>query len=394
MRTQVAIIGAGPSGLLLGQLLHNAGIDNVIIERQTGDYVLGRIRAGVLEQGMVDLLRQAGVSQRMDAEGLVHDGFELALDDRQVHIDLKGLTGGKTVMVYGQTEVTRDLMAAREAVGAQTLYSASNVQPHDMKTEAPYVTFEKDGESWRLDCDYIAGCDGFHGVSRQSIPSDVLKVFERVYPFGWLGILADTPPVNDELVYARHARGFALCSQRSATRSRYYLQVPVEEKVEDWSDQRFWDELKTRLPQALAEQLVTGPSIEKSIAPLRSFVVEPMQYGRMFLVGDAAHIVPPTGAKGLNLAASDVSTLFNILLKVYSEGRTELLERYSEVCLRRIWKAERFSWWMTSMLHRFPDSDGFSQRIASSELEYFVDSEAGRATIAENYVGLPYEAIE
>ena len=394
MRTQVAIIGAGPSGLLLGQLLHNAGIDNVIIERQTGDYVLGRIRAGVLEQGMVDLLRQAGVSQRMEAEGLVHDGFELALDDRQVHINLKGLTGGKTVMVYGQTEVTRDLMAAREAVGAQTLYSASNVQPHDMKTEAPYVTFEKDGESWRLDCDYIAGCDGFHGVSRQSIPSDVLKVFERVYPFGWLGILADTPPVNDELVYARHARGFALCSQRSATRSRYYLQVPVEEKVEDWSDQRFWDELKTRLPQALAEQLVTGPSIEKSIAPLRSFVVEPMQYGRMFLVGDAAHIVPPTGAKGLNLAASDVSTLFNILLKVYSEGRTELLERYSEVCLRRIWKAERFSWWMTSMLHRFPDSDGFSQRIASSELEYFVDSEAGRTTIAENYVGLPYEAIE
>ena len=394
MRTQVAIIGAGPSGLLLGQLLHNAGIDNVIIERQTGDYVLGRIRAGVLEQGMVDLLRQAGVSQRMDAEGLVHDGFELALDDRQVHIDLKGLTGGKTVMVYGQTEVTRDLMAAREAVGAQTLYSASNVQPHDMKTESPYVTFEKDGESWRLDCDYIAGCDGFHGVSRQSIPSDVLKVFERVYPFGWLGILADTPPVNDELVYARHARGFALCSQRSATRSRYYLQVPVEEKVEDWSDQRFWDELKTRLPQALAEQLVTGPSIEKSIAPLRSFVVEPMQYGRMFLVGDAAHIVPPTGAKGLNLAASDVSTLFNILLKVYSEGRTELLKRYSEVCLRRIWKAERFSWWMTSMLHRFPDSDGFSQRIASSELEYFVDSEAGRTTIAENYVGLPYEAIE
>ncbi|WP_321836613.1 4-hydroxybenzoate 3-monooxygenase [Pseudomonas kulmbachensis] len=394
MKTQVAIIGAGPSGLLLGQLLHNAGIDNVIIERQSGDYVLGRIRAGVLEQGMVDLLRQAGVSQRMDAEGLVHDGFELALDDRQVHIDLKGLTGGKTVMVYGQTEVTRDLMAAREQVGAQTLYSASNVQPHGMKTDAPYVTFDKDGESWRLDCDYIAGCDGFHGVARQSIPSDVLKVFERVYPFGWLGVLADTPPVNDELVYAKHDRGFALCSQRSATRSRYYLQVASEEKVENWSDQRFWDELKTRLPKALAERLVTGPSIEKSIAPLRSFVVEPMQYGRMFLVGDAAHIVPPTGAKGLNLAASDVSTLFNILLKVYAEGRTDLLERYSEVCLRRIWKAERFSWWMTSMLHRFPDSDSFSQRITDSELAYFVDSEAGRTTIAENYVGLPYEAIE
>ena len=394
MRTQVAIIGAGPSGLLLGQLLHNAGIDNVIIERQTGEYVLGRIRAGVLEQGMVDLLRQAGVSQRMDAEGLVHDGFELALDDRQVHIDLKGLTGGKTVMVYGQTEVTRDLMAAREEAGAQTLYSASNVQPHGMKTDTPYVTFDKEGESWRLDCDYIAGCDGFHGVARQSIPSDVLKVFERVYPFGWLGVLADTPPVNDELVYAKHERGFALCSQRSATRSRYYLQVPAQEKVEDWSDQRFWDELKTRLPKALAERLITGPSIEKSIAPLRSFVVEPMQFGRMFLVGDAAHIVPPTGAKGLNLAASDVSTLFNILLKVYGEGRTDLLERYSEVCLRRVWKAERFSWWMTSMLHRFPDSDGFSQRIADSELAYFVDSRAGRTTIAENYVGLPYEAIE
>ena len=394
MRTQVAIIGAGPAGLLLGQLLHNAGIDNVILERQSGDYVLGRIRAGVLEQGMVDLLRQAGVSQRMDAEGLVHTGFELALDDRRVHIDLKGLTGGSTVMVYGQTEVTRDLMAAREAVGAHTLYSVSNVQPHDMRTDAPYVTFDKEGESVRLDCDYIAGCDGFHGVARQSIPSDVLKIFERVYPFGWLGVLADTPPVNDELVYARHERGFALCSQRSASRSRYYLQVPAEEKVEDWSDQRFWAELKTRLPKALAEQLVTGPSIEKSIAPLRSFVVEPMQYGRLFLLGDAAHIVPPTGAKGLNLAASDVSTLFNMLCKVYTEGRTELLERYSEVCLRRIWKAERFSWWMTSMLHRFPDSDGFSQRIADSELAYFVDSEAGRTTIAENYVGLPYEAIE
>ena len=394
MRTQVAIIGAGPAGLLLGQLLHNAGIDNVILERQSGDYVLGRIRAGVLEQGMVDLLRQAGVSQRMDAEGLVHTGFELALDDRRVHIDLKGLTGGKTVMVYGQTEVTRDLMAAREAVGAHTLYSVSNVQPHGMKTDAPYVTFDKEGESVRLDCDYIAGCDGFHGVARQSIPSDVLKIFERVYPFGWLGVLADTPPVHDELVYARHERGFALCSQRSASRSRYYLQVPAEENVEDWSDQRFWAELKTRLPKALAEQLVTGPSIEKSIAPLRSFVVEPMQYGRLFLLGDAAHIVPPTGAKGLNLAASDVSTLFTMLCKVYTEGRTDLLERYSEVCLRRIWKAERFSWWMTSMLLRFPDSDGFSQRITDSELAYFVDSEAGRTTIAENYVGLPYEAIE
>ncbi|NWC90844.1 MULTISPECIES: 4-hydroxybenzoate 3-monooxygenase [unclassified Pseudomonas] len=394
MKTQVAIIGAGPSGLLLGQLLHNAGIETLILERQTPDYVQGRIRAGVLEQGMVDLLRQAGVSTRMDAEGLVHDGFELALNGQLTHIDLKALTGGKTVMIYGQTEVTRDLMAARQASGATTLYEASNVQPHDMKSEEPWLSFEHAGERYRLDCDYIAGCDGFHGVARPSIPPDALKVFERVYPFGWLGILADTPPIHDELVYAKHERGFALCSMRSAIRSRYYLQVPADEAVEDWSDERFWDELKTRLPTSLAGQLVTGPSIEKSIAPLRSFVGEPMQYGRLFLLGDAAHIVPPTGAKGLNLAASDVSTLFNILLKVYREGRVELLAKYSQICLRRVWKAERFSWWMTSMLHQFPESDGFSQRIAQSELEYFVDSEAGRKTIAENYVGLPYEAIE
>ncbi|MCU7248473.1 4-hydroxybenzoate 3-monooxygenase [Pseudomonas koreensis] len=394
MKTQVAIIGAGPSGLLLGQLLHNAGIDTLILERQTPDYVLGRIRAGVLEQGMVELLREAGVAHRMDSEGLVHEGFDLALDGRLVHIDLKTLTGGKTVMVYGQTEVTRDLMAARRETGGQTIYEAREVVPHGMKSDEAFVTFEKDGETWRVDCDYIAGCDGFHGVARQAIPEECLKVFERVYPFGWLGILADTPPVHDELVYARHERGFALCSMRSATRTRYYLQVPAEEQVSEWSDQRFWDELKNRLPASLANMLVTGPSIEKSIAPLRSFVVEPMQYGRLFLVGDAAHIVPPTGAKGLNLAASDVSTLFNILLKVYREGRTELLEKYSAICLRRVWKAERFSWWMTSMLHRFDEHDDFSQRICASELDYFVDSEAGRKTIAENYVGLPYEAIE
>lgn len=394
LKTQVAIIGAGPSGLLLGQLLHNAGIETLILERQTPDYVQGRIRAGVLEQGMVDLLRQAGVSARMDAEGLVHEGFELALNGQLTYIDLKTLTGGKTVMIYGQTEVTRDLMAARQASGATTLYEAGNVQPHDLKSPEPWLSFEHKGEQYRLDCDYIAGCDGFHGVARQSIPTEALKVFERVYPFGWLGILADTPPIHDELVYAKHERGFALCSMRSPTRSRYYLQVPADESVDDWSDARFWDELKTRLPNSLTEQLVTGPSIEKSIAPLRSFVVEPMQYGRLFLLGDAAHIVPPTGAKGLNLAASDVSTLFNILLKVYREGRVELLEKYSQICLRRIWKAERFSWWMTSMLHQFPEADGFSQRIAQSELEYFVDSEAGRKTIAENYVGLPYEAIE
>ncbi|WP_173664507.1 4-hydroxybenzoate 3-monooxygenase [Pseudomonas synxantha] len=394
MKTQVAIIGAGPSGLLLGQLLHNAGIQTLVLERQSAEYVQGRIRAGVLENGMVDLLREAGVSQRMDTEGLVHDGFDIALNGRLIPIDLKTLTGGQSVMIYGQTEVTRDLMTARAAAGATTLYEASNVQPHDLKGEQPWLTFEHEGQAWRLECDYIAGCDGFHGVARQSIPAEALEVFERVYPFGWLGVLADTPPVHAELVYAKHARGFALCSMRSLTRSRYYLQVPQDEVVEQWSDARFWEELKARLPSTLAEQLVTGPSLEKSIAPLRSFVVEPMQYGRLFLLGDAAHIVPPTGAKGLNLAASDVSTLFRILLKVYREGRLDLLEKYSAICLRRVWKAERFSWWMTSMLHQFPQADAFSQRIAESELDYFIHSDAGRKTIAENYVGLAYEPIE
>jgi len=394
MKTKVAIIGSGPSGLLLGQLLQRAGIDNVIVERKDPDYILSRIRAGVLEQGMTDLLREAGVSERMDAEGMIHDGFELAFAGRCERIDLKSLADGRTVMVYGQTEVTRDLMAARVASGAMTIYDAADVKAHDLKSDSPYLTFVKDGETVRLDCDYIAGCDGFHGVSRQSIPADALKVFERVYPFGWLGVLADTPPVNEELVYANHPRGFALCSMRSAIRTRYYVQVSTDEKVEDWSDERFWDELKSRLPEQLAERLVTGPSIEKSIAPLRSFVVEPMQYGRLFLLGDAAHIVPPTGAKGLNLAASDVSTLYRILLKVYQEGRTDLLEKYSQICLRRVWKAERFSWWMTSVLHNFPDTDAFSQRIQQTELDYYVGSEAGRRTIAENYVGLPYEAVE
>ncbi|WXF86071.1 4-hydroxybenzoate 3-monooxygenase [Pseudomonas syringae pv. atrofaciens] len=394
MKTKVAIIGSGPSGLLLGQLLERAGIDNVIVERKDPDYILSRIRAGVLEQGMTDLLREAGVSERMDAEGMIHDGFELAFAGRCERIDLKSLANGRTVMVYGQTEVTRDLMAARAATGAMTIYDAADVKAHDLKSDSPYLTFVKDGETVRLDCDYIAGCDGFHGVSRQSIPADALKVFERVYPFGWLGVLADTPPVNEELVYANHPRGFALCSMRSAIRTRYYVQVSADEKVEDWSDERFWDELKSRLPEHLAERLVTGPSIEKSIAPLRSFVVEPMQYGRLFLLGDAAHIVPPTGAKGLNLAASDVSTLYRILLKVYQEGRTDLLEKYSQICLRRVWKAERFSWWMTSVLHNFPDTDAFSQRIQQTELDYYVGSEAGRRTIAENYVGLPYEAVE
>ncbi|MGP3789544.1 4-hydroxybenzoate 3-monooxygenase [Pseudomonas sp. B392_1p] len=394
MKTQVAIIGAGPSGLLLGQLLHTAGIEAVILERQTPEYVLGRIRAGVLEQGTVDMLREAGVSARMDAEGLVHDGVELLVGGKRVRVNLKELTGGKTVMVYGQTEVTRDLMEARTASGALTIYSAANVQPHDMKGEKPYVTYEKDGQTHRLDCDYIAGCDGFHGVSRKSIPSEVLTEYERVYPFGWLGMLSDTPPVHDELIYAHHDRGFVLCSQRSLTRSRYYLQVPLTDKVEEWSDERFWDELKTRLPQSLGDRMVTGPSLEKSIAPLRSLVVEPMQYGKLFLVGDAAHIVPPTGAKGLNLAASDVCYLYRILVKVFKEGRTDLLEKYSEIALRRVWKGERFSWFMTNLLHDFGEhKDAWDQKMQQADREYFLNSHAGLVTIAENYVGLPYEEI-
>ncbi len=394
MKTQVAIIGAGPAGLLLGQLLSRQGIDNVILERKSGEYVLGRIRAGVLEQGMVDLLREAGVDKRMDEEGLPHEGFELAFDNRRVRVDLAGLTGGKNVMVYGQTEVTRDLMEAREAAGGTTLYEADNVQPHDLETDRPYVTFEKDGETVRLDCDYVAGCDGYHGVSRRSIPEGRIKAFEKVYPFGWLGMLSDTPPVAEELIYARHERGFALCSMRSETRSRYYIQVSLDEKAEDWSDERFWEELKRRIPDDVAEKLVTGPSIEKSIAPLRSFVVEPMQYGRLFLVGDAAHIVPPTGAKGLNLAASDVNTLYRLMVSVYQEGRTDLIPNYSETCLKRIWKAERFSWWMTTMLHKFTDEEDFATRMQQAELDYVTSSEAGLTTIAENYVGLPYESLE
>ncbi|MCX2817092.1 MULTISPECIES: 4-hydroxybenzoate 3-monooxygenase [unclassified Pseudomonas] len=394
MKTQVAIIGAGPSGLLLGQLLHKAGIDNIIVERQTAEYVLGRIRAGVLEQGTVDLLREAGVAERMDREGLVHEGVELLVGGRRQRLDLKALTGGKTVMVYGQTEVTRDLMQAREASGAPIIYSAANVQPHELKGEKPYLTFEKDGRVQRIDCDYIAGCDGFHGISRQSIPEGVLKQYERVYPFGWLGLLSDTPPVNHELIYAHHERGFALCSQRSQTRSRYYLQVPLQDRVEEWSDERFWDELKARLPAEVAADLVTGPALEKSIAPLRSLVVEPMQYGHLFLVGDAAHIVPPTGAKGLNLAASDVNYLYRILVKVYHEGRADLLAQYSPLALRRVWKGERFSWFMTQLLHDFGShKDAWDQKMQEADREYFLTSPAGLVNIAENYVGLPFEEV-
>ncbi|ALM53833.1 4-hydroxybenzoate 3-monooxygenase [Halomonas huangheensis] len=394
LKTGVAIIGAGPSGLLLGQLLSRHGIDNVLLERRSGEYVLSRIRAGVLEQGMVDLLREAGVAERMDEQGHAHTGVELAFNGRRVRVDLAAHTGGSSVMVYGQTEVTRDLMEARQALGAPSYYQSEDVTPHDLESAAPYVTFRHEGQDYRLDCDYIAGCDGYHGISRRSIPEERLKVFERVYPFGWLGLLSDTPPVSDELIYARSERGFALCSMRSPTRSRYYLQVGLEERVEDWPDERFWDELKRRLPQDVADNLLTGPSLEKSIAPLRSFVVEPMQYGRLFLVGDAAHIVPPTGAKGLNLAASDVNTLYRLLLKVYHEGRCDLIPRYSETCLRRVWKAERFSWWMTSMLHRFHDREDFDSRMQLAELDYLTSSEAGLTTFAENYVGLPYESLE
>jgi p-hydroxybenzoate 3-monooxygenase len=393
MKTQVAIIGAGPSGLLLGQLLHRQGIATVIIEAKSPDYVLSRIRAGVLEQGTVELLREAGVSARMDSEGQVHEGVAFSFAGRQERIDLKALSGGKTVMVYGQTEVTRDLMEARAQTGGVSVYEAQQVELHDFYSDKPRVSFVKDGETVVVECDYIAGCDGFHGVSRKSAPADAIRLFERVYPFGWLGILSRTPPVAHELIYANHERGFALCSMRSDQLSRYYIQCGLDEKIEDWPDERFWDELRARLPADTAAALVTGPSIEKSIAPLRSFVAEPMQFGRMFLVGDAAHIVPPTGAKGLNLAASDVYTLYHILRKTLLEGRSDLVGKYSEICLRRVWKAERFSWWMTSVLHKFSD-DGFSQSIQLAELAYYTGSLAGRTTIAENYVGLPYEAID
>jgi p-hydroxybenzoate 3-monooxygenase len=392
MKTQVAIIGAGPSGLLLGQLLHLQGIDTVILEAKTPEYVLARIRAGVLEQGTVDLLREAKAGERMDREGRIEEGISLSFEGTLHRIDLKALTGGKTVMVYGQTEVTHDLMDARAATGGVSIYEAADVRLHDFHTDSPRVTFVKDGETVELECEYIAGCDGFHGVSRKSVPQDEIKTFERVYPFGWLGILSRTPPVADELIYASHERGFALCSMRSKVLSRYYVQCSLDDKVEDWPDDRFWEELKARVPRHVADALVTGPSIEKSIAPLRSFVAEPMKFGRLFLVGDAAHIVPPTGAKGLNLAASDVYTLYHCLRKTYKEDRADLLDRYSELCLRRIWKAERFSWWMTSMMHRFSD-DAFSRRIQLAELDYYTSSVAGRTTIAENYVGLPYEAV-
>ncbi len=389
MRAQVAIIGAGPSGLLLGQLLHLAGIDALILEQRSGDYVLGRIRAGLLEQGTIDLLDRAGVGARLHAQGLVHGGLELGFDGMRHRVDLHGATG-KNVTIYGQTEITKDLMDARAAAGANTVYEAEDVSVHDFDGKQPVVRCRKDGIEHEIACDFIAGCDGFHGVCRQSAPQSALQTYERVYPFGWLGILSDTPPVSEELIYVNHARGFALCTMRSRTRSRYYLQCALDENIEAWPDARFWDELRLRLDEETAARLVTGPSIEKSIAPLRSFVAEPMRFGRLFLAGDAAHIVPPTGAKGLNLAASDIHYLSGGLIDYYATGKTAELDAYSEKCLRRIWQAERFSWWMTNLLHRFPENGPFGEKMQRAELEYLVGSPAARATLAENYVGLPF----
>ncbi|KQT10677.1 4-hydroxybenzoate 3-monooxygenase [Ramlibacter sp. Leaf400] len=388
-KTQVAIIGAGPAGLLLGQLLHKAGIENVILERQTADYVLGRIRAGILEQVTVDLMDEAGVGQRLHHDGIVHHAIELVFRGERHPIQVDKLTGGKVVTAYGQTELTRDLMEARKAAGLPTVYEAADVSPHGFDGDKPVVRYRHGGQEHELQCDFIAGCDGFHGVSRATVKDKVTE-YEKVYPFGWLGVLADVPPVSPHaIVYGNSERGFSLCSMRSLTRSRYYVQCPLDDKVEDWSDERFWDELKRRVDPHLAASIVTGPSIEKSIAPLRSFVAEPMRFGRMFLAGDAAHIVPPTGAKGLNLAASDVKYLSSALIEHYRERSAAGLDHYSDRALQRVWKAERFSWWLTSLMHRFPDTGAFEQRLQDAELEYLVHSQAASTSLAENYVGLP-----
>lgn len=390
LKTKVAIIGSGPAGLLLGQLLYKAGIEHVIIEQRSADYVSSRIRAGILEQVSVDLLTEAGVDQNLKAHGLPHSGIEILTQGQKHRLDLAALTGGKQVTVYGQTEVTKDLMHAREQAGLSSYYEAQNVQIDDFYTQ-PKVTFEYQNQSYQIECDFIAGCDGFHGVCRASVPEDKIKTFEKVYPFGWLGVLADVPPVAEELIYVQSERGFALCSMRSETRSRYYLQVPLTDHVDNWSDEQFWEELKNRLDPESREKLVTGPSIEKSIAPLRSFVTEPMRFGKLFLAGDAAHIVPPTGAKGLNLAASDIAYLSSAFIQYYLDGSEQGIDEYSEKCLQRVWKAERFSWWMTHLLHRFETESEFDHKIKQAELSYILGSLAGQTTLAENYVGLPYE---
>lgn len=393
-KTQVAIIGAGPSGLLLGLLLNKQGIDNVILERVTGEYVLGRIRAGVLEQGFAKLVREAGVAHNMDTLGEVHDKVEISFNDLRVPIELKKLTG-ESVIVYGQVDITKDMMDERAKRGLETVYEAGDVQPHDVKSDKPYITYKKDGEEYRLECDYIAGCDGFHGVSRQTIPADVRTEYEKVYPFGWLGIMSETKPINPELIYAKSDRGFALASMRNQNLTRYYLQVPLTDTVEQWSDERFFDEFEKRMPSSAAKNLIRKESIEKSLVPTRSFICEPLQYGNLFLVGDAGHIVPPTGAKGLNLAASDVSTLYQIFTKIYKENNKSCIEQYSPIALRRIWHGVRFSWWMTDLLHDFGGNKPvFDKKMEISELDFFIKSEAGRKVIAEQYVGLPFESVK
>lgn len=389
MRTQVCIIGAGPSGLLLSQLLHNQGIDSIVLERKTKAYVLSRIRAGVLERGFVDLMRLAGVGDRMDAEGFVHDGTLIANGNDYFRIDFQARADSH-VVIYGQTELTRDLYEAREKSGGKIEYNVENVVINDAKTDTPNVTFHRNGTEYRIDCDYVAGCDGFHGVSRKTIPDSVRNDFEKVYPFGWLGVLSETPPVHDELIYSRSERGFALCSMRHANLSRYYIQCSLSDAPDDWSDEAFWSEFKRRIPQEFADKLVTGPAIEKSIAPLRSFVTEPMRWGRLFLCGDAAHIVPPTGAKGLNTAASDIHYLYHALVAKFKDGEDGGLDTYSEKALARIWKAERFSWSMTNMLHTFPDQRPFDKRVQQSELAFLRENEAAQRVLAENYVGLPF----
>lgn len=391
MRTRVAIIGAGPSGLLLGQLLHLAGIDALILERQSAPYVLGRIRAGVLEKLTVDLLDEAGVGARMHREGLVHGGFGLLVNGTRHRVDLNGLTGGAGVVVYGQTELTRDLMEARTAAGLPTVYEAQDVTLGGFDGEQPFVTYRRAGREHRVDCEYIAGCDGFHGISRRSVPDGSCREYAMEYPFGWLGLLADTPPLEEELLYVKSPRGFALCSMRSRARSRYYLQVPFTDDLSAWSDESFWEELRQRLDAEGRAQLITGASIEKSIAPLRSFVAEPLRFGRLFLAGDAAHIVPPTGAKGLNLAAADVRCLADALIEHFQERSSAGLNHYSQRCLRRVWRAERFSWWFTSLMHRMPDEGEMTARLREADLDYLLNSEAALRTLAENYVGLPLD---
>lgn len=389
MRTQVAIIGGGPSGLLLSQLLHLQGIDTVVIERQSKEYVLSRIRAGVLEAGLVDLMRQAKASGRMLQEGITHNGTVISYGDQQIDINFAEHTG-QSVLVYGQTELTRDLYAAREVMNGKLVFHAQNVEICDADTDTPIVTYSAKGTSHRLACDFVVGCDGFHGVSRQTIPEAVRREYEKVYPFGWLGVLTETPPVHDEIIYASSGNGFALCSMRNRHLSRYYIQCDLSDSPDDWSDNAFWEALKRRIPEEHADNLITGPSIEKSIAPLRSFVTEPMRWGRLFLCGDAAHIVPPTGAKGLNTAASDVHYLSQGLIDYYKDGSTQGIDDYSAKALARVWKAERFSWWMTSLLHRFPDQSEFDLRMQRAEIAFLQEDQNAQAVLARNYVGLPY----